>query len=401
MNTDSLPIFKAVPPAAPAPQGLPVLRLGFRPFYIGGTLLAALALPLWLAMFFGQTAWTPNLPPLLWHAHEMLFGFAVAIIVGFLLTAAKAWTGLATPRGPALAALVLLWLAARVAALVGPYALYAALDLALLPLVALILVRILLKARNHRNLPLGLLVLLLALANLLFHLAVMGVLALPAVTPLYAALALITLIECVMGGRVIPSFTMAVTRGLKLAAKPVLERFVLGATGLGLLLWLLAAPALLGGTLLALASSLQVWRMRGWHPVVTRKRPILWILHLAYAWIPVGLALLALAQFGLVSTSAGVHALAVGATGGLIIGMVTRTARGHTGRPLQVSKPEVLAYALVMAAALLRVLLPLLLPSLYLVWLVVAGMAWSAAFLIYLWIYTPWLARTRLDGKDG
>ena len=300
---------------------------------------------------------------------------------------------------------MLLWLAARVAALVGPYALYAALDLALLPLVAAILVRVLHKARNHRNLPLALLVLLLALANLLFHLAVMGVFALPALTPLYAALVLITLIECVIGGRVIPSFTMAVTPGLKLAAKTLLERFVLGATGLGLLLWLLAAPSLLGGTMLALASALQVWRMRGWQSVVTRQRPILWILHLAYAWIPLGLALLALAQFGLVSTSAGVHALAVGATGGLIIGMVTRTARGHTGRPLQVSRPEVLAYALVMAAALLRVLLPLLLPlllpSLYVVWLLVAGAAWSAAFLIYLWIYTPWLARTRLDGKDG
>ncbi len=401
MNIDSLPIFKAVPPAASATHGLPVLRLGFRLFYIAGTLFAALALPLWLAMFCGQTAWTPNLPPLLWHAHEMLFGFAVAIIVGFLLTAAKAWTGVPTPRGPALAALVLLWLAARVAALVGPYALYAALDVALLPLVAAILVRILQKARNYRNLPLALLVLLLALANLLFHLAVTGVLALPAFTPLYAALALITLIECVMGGRVIPSFTMAVTPGRKLAANAGLERLTLGATGLGLLLWLLAVPVLLGGTVLALASALQVWRMRGWQPAVTRQRPILWILHLAYAWIPLGLALLALARFGLVSNSAGVHALAVGATGGLIIGMVTRTARGHTGRPLQVSRPEVLAYTLVMAAALLRVLLPLLLPSLYLVWLSVAGMAWSAAFLIYLWIYTPWLARTRLDGKDG
>ena len=401
MNLDSLPIFKAVPPAAPKPHGLPLLRLGFRPFYIAGTLLAALAVPFWLAMLLGPITWTPKLPPLLWHAHEMLFGFAVAIIVGFLLTAAKAWTGLPTPRGPALAALVLLWLAARVAALVGPYSLYAALDLALLPLVAAVLVRILLKARNHRNLPLALLVLLLALANALFHLAVMGVLALPAVTPLHGALALITLIECVMGGRVIPSFTMAVTPGLKLSARPVLERFTLGATGLGLLLWLLAAPALLGGTVLALSSALQLWRLRGWRPALTRTRPILWILHLAYAWIPVGLALLALAQFGLVATSAGVHALAVGATGGLIIGMVTRTARGHTGRPLQVSRPEVLAYGLVMAAALLRVLLPLLAPSLYLVWLAVAGMAWSAAFLIYLWIYTPWLARTRLDGKDG
>ena len=401
MTNESLPIFKPAPVAVPALQGLPVLRLGFRPLYIAGTLFAALALPIWLVMFFGQLAWAPNAPPLLWHAHEMLFGFAVAIIVGFLLTAAKAWTGLQTARGPLLAALVLLWLAARIAAWVGPYFLYAVLDLALLPLVALILVRVLLKARNYRNLPLALLLALLAAANLLFHLALMGMLALSAMTPLYAALALIVMIECVMGGRVIPAFTMAVTPGLKLVVRPALERFTLGATALGLLLWLLAAPALPTAAVLLLASALQLRRLLGWRSDVTRQRPILWILHAAYAWIPVALALLALAQFGLVSNSAGVHALAVGATGGLIIGMVTRTARGHTGRPLQVSRPEVLAYALVMTAALLRVVLPLLAPSLYVVALLAATVAWSAAFLIYLWIYTPWLLRTRLDGKDG
>ena len=401
MTNESLPIFKPAPVAVPALQGLPVLRLGFRPLYIAGTLFAALALPIWLVMFFGQLAWTPNAPPLLWHAHEMLFGFAVAIIVGFLLTAAKAWTGLQTARGPLLAALELLWLAARIAAWVGPYFLYAVLDLALLPLVALILVRVLLKARNYRNLPLALLLALLAAANLLFHLALMGMLALSAMTPLYAALALIVMIECVMGGRVIPAFTMAVTPGLKLVVRPALERFTLGATALGLLLWLLAAPALPTAAVLLLASALQLRRLLGWRSDVTRQRPILWILHAAYAWIPVALALLALAQFGLVSNSAGVHALAVGATGGLIIGMVTRTARGHTGRPLQVARAEVLAYALVMTAALLRVVLPLLAPSLYVVALLAASVAWSAAFLIYLWIYTPWLLRTRLDGKDG
>ncbi len=401
MTNDSLPIFKPAPVAVPALLGLPVLRLGFRPFYIAGTLLAALAVPVWLALFFGQLSWAPNAPALLWHAHEMLFGFGVAIIVGFLLTAARAWTGLPTARGPLLAALVLLWLAARVAALVGPYLLYAALDLALLPIVAAILVRVLLKARNHRNLPLALMLALLALANLLFHLSVTGVLTLSAITALYGALALIVMIECVMGGRVIPAFTKAVTPGLQLSVNPVLEWLTLAATALGLMLWLLALPGLIAGSVLALASALHLRRLLSWRPMVTAKRPILWILHAAYAWIPVGLALLALAQLGWVSVSAGVHALAVGATGGLIIGMVTRTARGHTGRPLHVSRPEVLAYLLIMSAALLRVVLPLLAPSFYVVALLASSVAWSAAFLIYLWIYTPWLARTRLDGKDG
>ena len=172
MKPVPLPLFKIGEPTSSAPKGWPLLRLGFRPFYLGGALLAALIVPLWVLMFLGGLQLTPSAPPLLWNAHEMLFGFAVSIIVGFLLTAGKAWTGLATPRGPWLGALALLWLAARLAAAVGPYALYAALDVALLPCVAVILVRLLLRSRNHRNLPLALILVLLALANLTSHLAV-------------------------------------------------------------------------------------------------------------------------------------------------------------------------------------------------------------------------------------
>lgn len=401
MKTDSLPIFSEVKAAAQMQKGMPFLRLGFRPFYVAGALLAALIVPLWVAMFLGQLPLTPAVPPLLWHAHEMLFGFAVAIIVGFLLTAGKAWTGLATPRGAWLGGLAVLWLAARVASLLGPYALYAVLDMALLPLVAAILLTLLLRARNYRNLPLALILALLASANLVFHLASMGALNLPAITPLYAGLALIVMIECVMAGRVIPAFTMAVTPGLKLSATVWVERVTLGATGLGLALWVFAPNGVLSLFVLALASVLHLKRLVSWRPALTVKRPILWILHAAYAWIPVGLGLLALAQIGLVPVSAGVHALAVGATGGLIIGMITRTARGHTGRPLKASNPEVLAYALVMTAAVLRVVLPLLAPGLQGVSLIAAAVVWSAAFLIYLWQFTPWLMSTRLDGKDG
>lgn len=377
------------------------MRLGFRPFYVGGALLAALSVPLWAAIFLGWLQLTPASQPLLWHAHEMVFGFAVAIIVGFLLTASKTWTGLATPRGATLAALALLWLAARVAALTGPYLAYAVLDLALLPLVAAILAAILLRARNYRNLSLAFILVLLASVNLVFHLTVLGVLGVPPMKLMFAALALVVMIECVMAGRVIPAFTMAVTPGLKLVATPLMEWLTLGSTALGFMLWLLAPPGGAGALVLAGAAILQARRLLGWHPQRTLKRPILWILHVAYAWIALGLGLLALAQMGWVPTSAGVHALAVGATGGLIIGMITRTARGHTGRPLAVSRAEVLAYALVLSAAVLRVLLALFVPALQATALVGAALAWSVAFLIYLWVFTPWLMRTRLDGKDG
>lgn len=401
MKPIALPIVNSVPAAVPALKGFACLRLGFRPFYIGGALLAALSVPLWVTLFLGHPALTLNWEPQLWHAHEMLYGFVVAIIVGFLLTASQTWTGLATPRGTTLAALVLLWLAARVASVLGPYLVFAVLDLALLPVVTGILLNVLLRSRNYRNLALALMLALLACANLVFHFALLGQLHLAPVTPLNAGLALIVLIECVMAGRVIPAFTKAVTPGLKLPATPWVEWFTLGVTALGLALWASASPSVMGPVALALASLLHLKRLMGWHPQLTLKRPILWILHAAYAWLPIGLGLLAAAQMGWVPVSAGVHALTVGVTGGLIIGMMTRTARGHTGRPLTVSRLEVVAYALVLTAAMLRVVLPLVMPALYLVALLGAAIAWSVAFLIYLWVFTPWLMRTRLDGRDG
>ena len=379
-------------------RGWPLLRLGFRPFYLGAAAFAALAVPLWVAAWFGQITLSTALAPMLWHGHEMLFGFAVAVIIGFLLTAGQAWTGLATPRDAALGGLVALWLAARVAALTAPYAIYAALAMALLPLVAALLTRLLLRSGNHRNLPLALILLLLALANGAFHLAALGMTAINPLMALHAGLALVVMVLCVMAGRVVPAFTKAATPGMILPP-PKLERWTMTLTALGLAGWVFAPTGLATAAVLGLAAALHLRRQWAWQPWLTRSRPILWILHAGYAWIAVGLGLLALAQLGLVSESAGLHALTVGATSGLIIGMITRTARGHTGRSLQAGKAETSAYVLVMAAALLRSLLPIF--GLQSLALLGAAMAWSSAFIIYLYVYTPWLLAARVDGRDG
>lgn len=380
-----------------------VFARGFRPFFLLAALQAAVFVPLWLLVLHGWAAAPLGTAPMLWHAHEMLFGFACAVIVGFLLTAGKAWTGLHTPRGPTLAALALLWLAARAAALVAPYPLYAALDMLLLPWVAGLLIAILLRAGNRRNLPLAGILLLLAGANAVFHLASLGLVDVTPMSALHAGLALIIMIESVIGGRVIPAFTLGATPGLKLRLQPRLELPTLALTAIALACWVLALPGPLPPVALGIAAALQLHRLLSWQPFVTRGRPILWVLHAAYAWIPIGLALLCLAELGVLSVSAGVHALAVGATGGLIIGMITRTARGHTGRPLRASKAEIAAYGLVLAAALLRALVPLVAPhSLpYAVPLIAAAIAWCGAFAIYLWVFTPWLVSSRLDGMDG
>jgi uncharacterized protein involved in response to NO len=400
--TTTLSLLTATPSVtAPAPRGWPLLRLGFRPFYLGAAAYGMLAILLWVGMLLGQVSLNLSVSPVLWHAHEMLFGFAVAVIVGFLLTAGKAWTGLATPRGAVLAALAVLWLAARLAAVFAPYAVYAVLDLMLLPLVAAILITVLVRAGSLRNLPLGAILLLLTGANASFHGAVLGVLDIPPVRALHAGLALVVMIECVIAGRVIPAFTMSAQPGLKLQVPRQLEAAALASTAVALALWVLAPQGPATAVAFIGAAALHGLRLCLWRPLRTRVRPILWVLHLAYAWLPIGFVLLALAQMGTVSVSAGVHALAVGATGGLIIGMITRTARGHTGRPLRASRLEVAAYGLVTGAAVLRVAMPLVLPQQQTLWWVVAAMTWSAAFGLYLIVFTPWLLTTRLDGKDG
>jgi uncharacterized protein involved in response to NO len=379
----------------------PFLRLGFRPFYLGAAMYGMVAIPLWIALLLGRVSLDLAVAPVLWHAHEMLFGFAAAVIIGFLLTAGKVWTGLATPHGAVLGALAGLWLAARLAAVFAPYAVYAVLDLLLLPLVATFLLAVLLRADSRRNLPLGIVLMLLGAANAAFHAGVIGIIDLPPVRALHAGLALVVMIECVIAGRVIPAFTMSALPGARLQVSPLLEQITLVATAIALALWVIAPPNAVTAAALGVSALLHAQRLWRWKPLRTRSRPILWVLHLAYAWLPVGLVLLSLSQLGLVGVSSGIHALAVGTTGGLIIGMMTRTARGHTGRPLQVSRLEVVAYVLVAIAAVARVLLPLVAPQHIASWLVAAATAWGLAFALYLLVFAPWLVSARIDGKDG
>ena len=364
-------------------------------------MLACLSVPVWVALFLGRINLRLDMSPLLWHGHEMLFGFAAGVIAGFLLTAVRAWTGLATPRGPVLGVLALLWLAARITAVTGPYPLFAVLDVLLLPTVAVLLLQVLVKARNKRNMPLISLLLLMTAANLAFHLSVMQVITMPPLGALYAELALILMVITVMTGRVVPVFTKNVTPGLVINVSRPFEWSVLAITAIALAAWVFEAPSKLTAAVCALAAIVHMKRLWMWHPQVTLTRPILWILHLACIWLPIGFFLLALSQMGWVGQSIAVHAFAVGVIGGLIIGMMTRTARGHTGRPLKASPAEVAAYAMVLGAAVVRVLVAWAVPDWYAQILIAAATLWAIAFALYLALYGPWLMQTRLDGKDG
>lgn len=387
------PTTKRIPP-----ETFSLWALAFRPFYLLAALFAAIAVPVWAVAYSGAI----ELPMagIWWHAHEMIFGFAIAVIIGFLFTAGRNWTGLDTPTGKPLMVLAAVWLAGRLAMAFGSGAWVAIVDLAFLPVAAGMLLRVLIKAKSKRNYFVGALPAMLALANLFFHLAALGVIEADPLTAMHLALGLVVLLETIVGGRVIPMFTFNAVRGVKQWRNVKVDWAAAIATGIALLLWALGAGAWAGAVSL-LAAALQAARVGGWNPWATRGQPILWVLHLAYLWIPLGLALIALTQFGVLPRSAGIHALAIGATGGLIIGMITRTALGHTGRMLVAGGIETAAYALVLIAALLRVLTVGFLPVAQLGGVHAAATLWSVAFLLYLWRYAPFLWRARVDGKEG
>lgn len=387
------PTTKRIPP-----ETFSLWALAFRPFYLLAGLFAAIAVPVWAVGYSG--AIELPMPGIWWHAHEMIFGFAVAVIIGFLFTAGRNWTGLDTPAGKPLMVLAAVWLAGRLAMAFGSGAWVAVVDMAFLPVAAGMLLRVLIKAKSKRNYFIGVLPAVLSLANLVFHLAVLELIAVDPLMAMHFALGLVVVLETVVGGRVIPMFTFNAVRGIKQWRNAKLDWAAAIATGVALLLWSLGAGAW-AGVVSLLAAVLQAMRLGGWNPWATRGMPILWILHLAYLWIPLGLALIALTQFGVLPRSAGIHALAIGATGGLIIGMMTRTALGHTGRMLVAGRIEAFAYALVLSAALVRVVTVAVIPAAQMGGVHAAATLWSLGFLLFVWRYAPFLIRARVDGKEG
>ncbi|MEO8022947.1 NnrS family protein [Polaromonas sp.] len=390
----------AEPPPPRPPAGWALWDLGFRPFYLLTSVFAALSIGLWALQFSGWLG-LPYLQGPMWHAHEMLFGFALAVVVGFLFTAGRNWSNRPTPTGWPLAALVGLWVAGRVLVLT-PFGWAAALVNVAFPLAAAIALAIpFIAARNRRNYFFVGLLLLMSAAVLGIHLAQLGVIELPGWVGIQLALDVMLFIMVVMGGRVIPMFTNNGVPGANATRQPLLEKTALGSV---LVLLLADAAQLHGAWLGAVAGVCAVahlarWSL--WRPWKTGRAPLVWVLHAAYFWIPVHLALRAAAAAGWVAPSVATHALTVGAIGGLIIGMMTRTARGHTGRPLRADRSDVACFVLVLLAALVRVFVPLAAPAWFIHATLGSAALWSAGFALYAVRYWPVLTRPRIDGQAG
>lgn len=378
-----------------------VFAYPFRIFFLSAAALAVLVVPAWLALLMHPAPAPLAFAPLHWHQHEMLFGFLHAAIAGFLLTAVCNWTGTERLHGAPLAALWLVWLLGRVAMAAGagaPGWLAHGIDLAFLPLVMLDAGRRIWHARQQRQLILLAVLAALWAMELGFHLE-------PAGPWARGALLAAMLLMLVIGGRITPAFSgnWLRSRGgdpARIEVKPWLERLTLGAVAAVLVTQLVRAPAGVAALAAVLAAAASLARLGFWRGWLVRAEPLLWILHLALAWIPVALLLLAAAELGFVPSTAWVHAAGAGAMGALILGVMARVALGHTGRALRLPAGMTAALGLILAAGVARVLTTLqLLP--WRAGLALAATLWVAAFALFLLRYVPILVGPRVDGKPG
>lgn len=384
----------------------PTLALGFRPFYLFAALFAIVAVPAWLMSFAAGTPLGGYLRGMAWHSHEMIFGFAPAIIAGFLLTAVRNWTGRPTPIGAPLAGLAGLWLVARVLMLTGPANVAALIDVLFLPALGVAVGIPIWRSRNVRNYKVLGILTVITLANACYHLASLNLLPVGfARVAMIAALDAMAILIAIVGGRVIPAFIGNAVQGSSPRHIRSVEALSVGALVVilvaGIVKPWIAIPQVVWLAIFAVAAVGQGMRLLLWQPFRAHGNPLLWMLPVAYAWLPITLALRALELQSIVPSGAAFHALTIGAIASLMLAMMMRSALGHSGRPLVAGPAEVGAFVLLQLSAIVRVLAASIAPGMYRETMIVAGALWMLAFAVFLLRYWPILTRPRIDGKPG
>jgi len=385
-------------------NSLAVLSYPFRIFFLACGIYAIFIIAAWLAILLGvlnlPLAWTP----LYWHSHEMIFGVVTAAICGFLLTAMCNWTGAQPLKGLGLFGLVSLWVAGRVVMWVGnalPTELVILVDAIFLPVVTAYVAYILLKHGNKRNLILAVILTLLSICNISMHAG--------AYTNNYywlwagetSALGLITLIMVIIAGRIIPLFTINGLRSQgydveKIKNSSLLSTLAIASTALLIPLNFFTQYPILIGIVALSAAVINTVRLAQWASLATKREPLLWILHVGYAWIVVALVLKSMAAFNLwIAPSVWQHALGLGAMSSLILGMMTRVSLGHTGRPLSLPRFGVVIYLAISVAAITRLLVALSWID-FQIGLILTTIAWIVAFGFFTILYYPILTKPRM-----
>lgn len=382
-------------------EGPAILSYGFRPFFFCGALFAAIAIALWLPQFFGELSLPNVFAPPIWHAHEMLFGFAPAIVTGFLLTAIPNWTGRLPLQGAPLLALLLAWLGGRIAVAASPaigWVPTMVLDCAYPVILGVVIAREIVAGKNWRNLKVLAIIALLFAADVAFHIEahVTGAASYSERGAIAAIIALVMLI----GGRVTPSFTrnwlVRENPGRLPASADRLDAAVVVVSVAALAAWIAAPHAATTAAIMLVAAAAQTIRLARWAGWRARRDPLVLVLHVAYLFIPIGFTLHACAVFHpeLAPPSAGIHAWTIGAVGGMILAIMTRATLGHTGRALKASRVTVFIYVAIAVSAFARVAAALD-PRRSSELLHLAAAGWIVAFAGFVAIYGPDLARPR------
>jgi len=385
-----------------------LLAFPFRPFFLLTGIYGVVTVAAWMSHLLGGIPLPVGWSSMHWHSHEMLFGLATAAIAGFLLTAMCNWTGAQPLKNWGLLGLIGVWIAGRVAMWTAswwPLGVVAVVDLLFLPLMAVYVLRVLLQHGNKRNLVLAGILILLSLANLMMHLGFIRHDMVWLNFGQLAAFNLIAIMMIIIGGRIIPLFTVNWLRNH--GGRPEAVKTFGAVDRVAMIAAVLLIPAdffptipwLAGVTALVAAAAVLV-RLAGWSGWQARREPLLWILHLGYAWIVLALLLKSAAAFNLVTATAWQHALGVGGMGTLILGIMTRVALGHTGRPLALPAFATIIYISITAAAIARVTTALQFVD-YRLGLILAATGWAMAFGIFIVIYWPILSRPRADGRPG
>jgi len=388
----------------------PLWMLAFRPFFLGGGLLAFLSVGYWLLILTGYASWHLSMPATLWHAHEMLFGFAGIVAVGFLLTAAQTWTGVASISGKALMWLTFIWLTARLAFFVilpdiAHFNLYAALTLQVIWWLGAIavLANMLLKASSKSNYPFLAILAVLCALNALYLILVIKQNMQLALGVVDTAVLVITLLVGIVAGRVLPFFT---AKGLGLTEQvrtPKIDKAVMYLSIVAITVFFINKlflniinPALV----IAIVAALHLIRSGFWWDSKVLRVPLLWSLHFSYLALGVGLMMVAFSFYSsAIQFKDALHLITIGTIGMMILAMMTRVSHGHTGRTLTIPHYMAVAFAFLFVAAITRSLLPFIIGP-HLAWQI-SALLWLVAFLLFLIHCTPILTRRRVDGRRG
>jgi uncharacterized protein involved in response to NO len=384
-----------------------IFSYGFRVFFLLAGLSAVASVGAWYLITSHDGEVPAAAEPMIWHGHEMMFGYIVAVIAGFLLTAAPGWTGRQRVHGVPLALLALLWILGRLAYWFSawlPLELVAVVDLAFLPALVAVLLPGWLARNAWRHIVFVGFLGLLFFSNLLIHLDSLGVTWADPGQGLRLAIATVVLLIALIGGRIVPSFTLNALRRQGAAASlrvwPWLDRSAVAATAAFVVAEIFLPGSPVAGLVALAAALLHAVRQAGWRPLSTLGEPLIWILHLGYAWLIVGLAAKGLAALtDWLPDVLALHALSVGAIATMTIAVMTRAGLGHTGRPLVAPKPVVAVYLLLTGAAVTRVFGPLVLPAAATT--EISALLWVSAFALFCFVYAPILTRPRRGGGDG